>query len=406
MAHTNNLIHSINVGGVVYEIHDAQAIHSIEDLNLSSVLKFGGVVANRAALPAASAEKEGYVYHVQDEDTEVVCVNVNDAYHWEDFGHAIVTDHVHDVVVTPSSTTEASKLQTAGSVVAGTLPSFTAGAFNAGSYTQGEDTFTAGSFTPGSVDLSYTAPSYTQGTDTFQANVPSKIDTSKFKAGSASLVPGSYVKPSASFVQGEDKFTANTPTVIDTSKFNAGSMTQTDINYVAPTLTDCELVQTVQDGVLSFSLTPGSLTGGSVTGGKVSYTAPSIGAGFYTAGSAASFTQGQDTHSFDGGSYSEPTLSYTPPALQAGFFIEGSAASFVQGTDSFSAGSASINETAAKWVAPTFKQGQDSYVAPSKEADVFNAGTHTQVTLPTFSTVSNLWNGASASGTSEKPEEA
>lgn len=406
MAHSDKLIHSINVGGVLYEIHDASAIHKIEDLNLSSVLKFGGVVANRSALPAASAETEGYVYHIKDEDSEVVCVNVDSAYHWEDFGHAIVTDHVHDIVVTPASTTEASKLVDAGSVVAGSLPSFTAGAFNAGSYVQGNDEFNAGSFTPGSVTLDYTAPSYKQGTDSFQANVPSKVDISKFNSGSADFNPGSYVKPSASFVQGTDEFTANTPTVVDVTKFNAGSMTQSEINYVAPTLTDCELVQTVSNGVLSFSLTPGSLTGGSVTGGKVEYVAPSIGSGFYTAGKAASFKQGQDSHTFEAGSYTAPTLDYTAPAIQAGFFTEGSAATFVQGTDTFSAGAATIDETAAKYVAPTFKQGVDTYVAPSKETDVFNAGSHTQVTLPTFTAVSGLWNGANASGTSEKPEQA
>ena len=406
MAHSDKLIHSILVGGVEYEIHDAHAIHAIEDLNLSSVLKFGGVVAARTDLPAASAETEGYVYHIKNEDSEVVCVGIDGVYHWEDFGHAIVTDHIHDVTVTPSSTAEASKLVTAGEVKAGTLPSYTEGTFNPGGFEQGTDEFTAGSFEAGSVDLAYTAPTYTQGTDTFQANVPTKLDITKFNAGSASLNEGSYTAPSASFTQGTDKFTANKPTAIDVSKFNAGSLTQSDISYEAPTLTDCQLVQSVSNGVLSFSLTPGSLTGGSVTGGKVSYTAPSLDAGFYTAGSAASFEQGTDSHSFSAGSYSAPTLSYTAPAIQAGFWTEGSAASFVQGSDTFTAGSASITETPAKWTAPTFKQGQDSYVAPSKAADTFNAGAHVQVTLPTFTTVNNLWNSANASGTSAKPEQA
>ena len=404
MAHTNNLIHSINVGGIVYEIHDAQAIHKIEDLNLSSVLKFGGVVNSRTDLPTASADNEGYVYHIKEEDAEVVCVNIDNVYHWEDFGHAIVTDHVHEVSVTPASTTEASKMVSAGSVTAGTAPSFTEGTFNPGSYTQGEDKFTAGSYTPGTADLDYTAPTYTQGTDTFQPNTPSEVDITKFNAGSASLSGGSYVKPSASFTQGEDKFTTNTPTVVDVSKFNPGSLSQTDINYVAPTLTDCELVQSVTDGVLSFSLNPGSLSGGSVTGGKVSYTAPSLGTGFYTAGSSASFEQGQDSHEFSAGSYSAPTLSYTAPSIQAGFFTKGSAASFVQGQDSFNAGSVSIDYTPGKWVAPTFEQGEDTYVAPTKAADTFSAGTHTQVTLPTFTTVSNLWNSTTASGTTSQPE--
>lgn len=328
MAHSDKLIHSILVGGVEYEIHDAHAIHTIEDLNLSSVLKFGGVVPTRTDLPAASADTEGYVYHIKDEDTEVVCVEVDGVYHWEDFGHAIVTDHVHDVVVTPSSTTEASKIVTPGEVKAGTLPSYSEGTFNPGRFEQGQDEFNAGSFEPGSVDLAYTAPTFEQGTDTFQTN---------------------------------------TPTTIDVSKFNAGSLTQTDISYEAPTLTDCQLVQSVSNGVLSFSLTPGSLTGGGVTGGKVSYTAPSLEAGFYTAGSAASFEQG---------------------------------------TDTFTAGSASISETPAEWIAPTFKQGEDTYVAPTKAADTFDAGAHVQVTLPTFTAVNNLWNSVNASGTTAKPKQA
>jgi hypothetical protein len=220
MAHIENLIHSINVGGVVYEIHDAQAIHDISDLNLSGVLKFKGVKATYAELPKADNEI-GDVYLVTNEDAEYVWTEKNE---WELFGSAFVTNHTHNVTITPSSTASASKLETAGSVVAGTAPSFVSGAFNAGSYTQGKDEFTAGSFTPGSVSLNYTAPNYTQGTDTFSANVPSKVDITKFSAGSASLDSGSYTKPSASFTQGTDEFTANTPTVVDVSKFNAGSL--------------------------------------------------------------------------------------------------------------------------------------------------------------------------------------
>lgn len=241
MAHSDKLIHSILVDGVTYEIHDAHAIHTIADLNLSSVLKFGGVVATRNDLPEASAETEGYVYHIKDEDTEVVCVNIEGVYHWEDFGHAIVTDHVHEVSVTPSSTTEASKVVTQGSVVAGTAPSFTEGTFTPGSFTQGEDKFSAGSFEPGSVSLDCTPASYAQGTDTFAPNTPTKLDVSKFNAGSASLTEGSYTAPSASFKQGTDTFNANTPTKLDVTKFNAGSASVSTINYVAPQLTPCQV---------------------------------------------------------------------------------------------------------------------------------------------------------------------
>lgn len=405
MAHsTDKLIHSINVGGVLYEIHDANAIHTLSDLNLSSVLQFGGVVKTRAELPTAAAEKEGYVYHIVADDSEVVCVNVDGVYHWEDFGHAIVTDHIHEVIVTPGSTTDASKLVDAGAVVAGTLPTYQEGAFSAGSYTQGTDEFNAGSFEAGSVKLNYTAPTYTQGEDTFAANTPTTLDVTKFKAGSATLNDGTYVAPTASFTQGEDKFTANTPTVIDTSKFNAGSASISAINYVAPVFTECQVSQKVENGVLSFSFTPGSMTAGSVSGAELTYTAPSIGDGFYTAGSAASFVQGQDSHDFNAGSYSAPTLSYVAPEIQAGFWKEGTAAEFRQGTDTYTVGSASIEETAAKWTAPTFRQGTDTYVAPTKAPDTFTQGAHTQVTLPTFSTVTGLWNGSNASGNTGKPE--
>lgn len=405
MAHsTDKLIHSINVGGVLYEIHDANAIHTLSDLNLSSVLQFGGVVKTRAELPTAAAEKEGYVYHIVADDSEVVCVNVDGVYHWEDFGHAIVTDHIHEVIVTPSSTTDASKLVDAGAVVAGTLPTYQEGTFNAGSYTQGEDKFTAGSFTPGSVSLNCTPASYTQGKDTFEGNVPTTLDVSKFDAGSATLNDGSYSAPSASFEQGKDTLHPNSPTVVDVSKFNAGSATVTPINYVAPVFTECQVNQKVENGVLSFSFTPGSMTAGSVTGAELTYVAPSLGEGFYTPGTAASFTQGTDIHTFNAGSYTAPTLSYTAPSIGAGFWKEGTVAQFSQGTDSFNAGACAINETPAQWVAPTFEQGQDTWVAPTKAADTFTQGSHTQVTLPTFSTVTGLWNGANASGETGKPE--
>jgi hypothetical protein len=405
MAHaTENLIHSILVNGTTYEIHDAAAIHTIEDLRLSRVLQFGGIVEKRETLPAASAEQESFVYHVREEDTEVVCVKDGDTYRWEDFGHAIVTDHIHNITITPTSTAEASKLVDAGSVVAGTAPSFTEGTFNPGSFTQGEDKFTAGSFEAGSVSLNCTPASYSQGTDTFAPNTPTKLDLTKFNAGSASLVDGSYTAPTASFKQGTDSFSANTPTVVDVSKFNAGSASVTAINYVAPQLTPCQVSQSVENGVLSFSFTAGSLTSGSVSGAELTYVAPSLETGFYKPGTAATFVQGQDEHTFNAGAYSAPTLSYTAPSIAAGFWTEGSAAQFTQGTDTFNPGNCSISETAAKWTAPTFEQGKDTYVAPTKAADSFNAGTHTQVTLPTFTTVSNLWTGASA--TCGKPEQA
>jgi hypothetical protein len=125
--------------------------------------------------------------------------------------------------------------------------------------------------------------------------------------------------------------------------------------------------------------------------------------GFYTPGVEASFTQGTDTHTFNAGAHTFPTLSYTAPSIDAGFWTKGTAAQFSQGTDTFNPGSCVIDQTADVWVAPSFTQGKDVYVAPTHAADTYNAGTHTQVTLPTFTTVNNLWNSATASGVTELP---
>jgi hypothetical protein len=44
MAHNTNIISSIKLpNGTTYEIHDAQAIHTIEELGLGSALIFKGV---------------------------------------------------------------------------------------------------------------------------------------------------------------------------------------------------------------------------------------------------------------------------------------------------------------------------------------------------------------------------
>lgn len=102
MAHGNNLIKKINLLGNVYEICDANAIHSIDDLvnlGLDGVFRYVGVVAKVSDLPATA--EVGNVYHVTETDSEYVWVDAieatGEAAHWEEFGTHIVVDHIHNV---------------------------------------------------------------------------------------------------------------------------------------------------------------------------------------------------------------------------------------------------------------------------------------------------------------------
>ena len=119
MAHSENIISKVNVLGTVYEIHDPEAIHSLGDLGLERVMQFKGAVASRTELPTSGAN--GDVWHIVDEDTEVIWVSDDDpavSGHWEDFGSKFVTDHVHDFTgsATVTGTNAASNVTASGSI--------------------------------------------------------------------------------------------------------------------------------------------------------------------------------------------------------------------------------------------------------------------------------------------------
>lgn len=171
----------------------------------------------------------------------------------------------------------------------------------------------SGSFTQGS----FSGGSFTQGEDTFTPNTPTVINTSKFSGGS--YTRGSF--SGGSFTQGTDSFTANVPTKVDTTKFNAGSFTRGTFSGGSGTFTT-----TVNNHVLEFSHTHTA-----ATHANDSFTAPSLGTGFYTAGSAASFSQGTD--SFTAATHGND--SFTAASLASGFYTAGTAASFTQGEDEF-----------------------------------------------------------------------
>lgn len=110
MAHTNNIISSIKLpNGTQYEIHDAQAIHSIEELGLSAALVFKGTKSTESAILGLTNAKQGDVWLCTENNTEYVCVeNITaaKASAWEKLGNvhdAASSNHTHTVSVAGSN---------------------------------------------------------------------------------------------------------------------------------------------------------------------------------------------------------------------------------------------------------------------------------------------------------------
>lgn len=108
MAHSTNIINSIKLpDGVTYEIHDAQAIHSIEDLGLSAALKFKGTQTTESAITGLTKAEVGDVWLCTGNNAEYVCIKpvsgTANASAWEKLGNvhdAAASDHTHTVAVT------------------------------------------------------------------------------------------------------------------------------------------------------------------------------------------------------------------------------------------------------------------------------------------------------------------
>ena len=109
MAHSNNIISSIKLPGndMVYEIHDAHAIHNIEDLGLASVMQFKGTKTTESAITGLTSAKVGDVWLCTGNNTEYVCTTAisgtANASAWEKLGNvhdAAASNHTHGVTVT------------------------------------------------------------------------------------------------------------------------------------------------------------------------------------------------------------------------------------------------------------------------------------------------------------------
>lgn len=114
MAHSTNIISSIKLpNGTSYEIHDAQAIHSIEDLGLASALVFKGTRDTDAEILAITNAKMGDVWLSTTTNTEYVCVKTitaADPTAWEKLGNvhdAASSTHKHSVTVAGSNAASA-----------------------------------------------------------------------------------------------------------------------------------------------------------------------------------------------------------------------------------------------------------------------------------------------------------
>ena len=107
MAHSNNIISSIKLpNNTVYQIHDAQAIHSAEELGLSSALVFKGTKATEAEIIGLTTAKVGDVWLCSANSIEYVCTTpisgTADASAWEKLGNihdAASSTHTHTVTV-------------------------------------------------------------------------------------------------------------------------------------------------------------------------------------------------------------------------------------------------------------------------------------------------------------------
>lgn len=296
------------------------------------------------------------------------------------------------VIGVQSTTTTASKvtLGTAISVpnvTAAGSGSFTQGSFSGGSFEQGTDSFTPN--TPTAIDTTkFSGGSFTQGTDSFTAAThgsdsftAAKLNTGFYTAGTAaSFTRGTF--SGGSFTQGTDSFTANTPTAIDTSKFSGGSFAQGTFRGGSGSLT-----LSVTNHVLSFSHVHDP-----ATHANDSFTSASLASGFYSAGTAASFTQGTDnftaaTHANDSFTANTPT-AIDVTKFSGGSFTQGSfnGGSFTQGTDNHTAASLGTGFYTAG-TAASFTQGEDEFTPATHGAD---SHTHTPPTIGTAISVPNV----------------
>ena len=260
MAHGANIISKIKLPGsdIPYEIHDAEAIHDLADLGLDRVMQFKGVVATRANLPAGSV---GDVYHITDEDAEVVWTDNNE---WEDFGSKFITDHKHTFSSSGSITNGSAAAQTwtqqSGSAAAQTWTQKTGTISGSGSVDVPKVTKSANY-------AKVTTTAATSSNDTFVKSYPgatSKLAQTTVKSAGASTSVVNKVTPTTGSVTGVSGSTtaskATAGTAIEVAK--VGTATNVVTGWSA----------SVVDGVLTITSSNTSITPAASAGNITPYT--------------------------------------------------------------------------------------------------------------------------------------
>lgn len=250
MAHSNNIISQVKLPGsdLVYEIHDAQAFHSLDDLGLSGVMVFKGTKPAVANLPS-SGNKNGDVWYVTADDCEYVWTGSA----WEALGNihdAASSTHTHNIA-SLSGTNKASAVT--GSVTVPTVTptqkylSVSAAAPSVDTTDDsvlGANTTFGATVTPSTTKLSASASGVAVGAN-----------------GTAAAITGFGNHTTAAAITALNTTTIKNPTVTTVSIPNVtGNSAVTASHVTSSAGTAASWGASVVDGVLSFSWTTNTPT--------------------------------------------------------------------------------------------------------------------------------------------------
>lgn len=254
MAHSNNIISTIKLpNGTSYEIHDSQAIHSVEELGLSAALVFKGTKAAVANLPA-TGNKVGDVWYVSADDCEYVWT---DGGVWEAFGNihdAASSTHTHNVTVTGTNGTST----VTGNVTIPTISS-TAKYLNA---TASAPDLTKNTDTVLGTNTKFTVSGGAASVDkTYLSATASGVAVAG--NGTAKPITALGAATTASAITALNTTTIKNPTVTAVSIPNVTSNTDVTATKMSSYGTAASWSASVTDGVLSFSWTPNTIAAGS-----------------------------------------------------------------------------------------------------------------------------------------------
>lgn len=334
-------IKRIKLPGVTepYDIYDATAIHSLEDiqgLGLEGAFIFKGTVATVADLPS-KGNNVGWVYHVTENESEYVWVTGNK---WEEFGHHMVVDHTHDFSGSVSVTGQNSASSVSGSgtgsvsvpkitktpnyiKVSGSIGNVAVGANGTATPITGFGTHTTAD--------AITALNTTSVNSASASNVtiPNVTGNTEVTASKVGVTAGSAAAWSASVDANgvlSFSFTANTPTAVSATDVKASkvtlgtALTASKVSTTAVTVATgskstakaitglgTPTTATVLTGVkvstqptLSVSLAEGTSTDGVLVGDTVAVTSESKDVSVTVTGTAAAQTWSQKSGSASG----------------------------------------------------------------------------------------------------------